>query len=619
MNHPLSTPTSNPLTIHAHAILIRDLEDNGNVLSDTHKEALCALLDEMTGYLEGRVSGRRAFSLGTGTGKTSAIIAWLTALHRLGYDDVSVAVSASKVEALCDLKKALLAKGIHDSLIGLKHSHLTASLPSTGNDDRRYQLVTHARVRGQNDTPLFLEHRGKRRSLMIYDESLIRSDVEAIPIGLFREDVAALRERALSHGTPDIFERLLSYLESAKALIAEALADDDHQSGQAQVLQLPIIDDTERAGYTALLGSDIRMDTIRRFIAIASAPLRLIPTTQDDGLISYDIVVPDEISDVLILDASHPIRKLIHLDPTVTDATPDFVREVKRFDNVIVRQMNRASGRGALAASFAERDPMDRTYSQEVVNLVREIPTEKSILIFTFKPRLNEPDMPDMIRRDLARAGVDIHARDDQGRERISILTWGEETSLNAYSHCEVVILLGILHLSNLNAASRLVAQQDNLEAPVTNTDIQNILDGEVAHVAYQALSRGSCRVVEDGQSKPMEVYLFHKRKHLREALQSVMPGVRWSRWIPTVDTGRQTSKLDLCLMRLKQYLESLGADVMAIRTRDVKKALGLDPGKSSERKLFDRAINELVWLGEWQRQGTSLVRASVVFADEYA
>ena len=603
------------LTNHAHAILIRDLEDRGNLLSDLHKEALYVLLDEMTGYLEGRVSGRRAFSLGTGTGKTSAIIAWLTALHRLGYDDVSVAVSASKVEALCDLKKALLARGIPDSLIGLKHSHLTASLPSTGSDDRRYQLVTHARVRGRNDKPLFLEHKGKRRSLMIYDESLIRSDVEAIPIGLFREEIAALHERASAHDTPDRFENLLGYLDTSKSIISNALTDDGHDSGQAQVLRLPSIDEIDQAGYMALLGSDMRMDNIRRFLMIASAPLRIAKTQQDDGLVWYAIVVPDDVSDVLILDASHPIRELIHLDPTVTDATPDFVREVKRFDNVVVRQMSRASGRGALTASFTERDPADRTYSQEVANLVRDIPSEKSVLIFTFKPRVNEPNMADIIRRDLARAGVDIHARDEQGRERITILTWGDETSLNAYSHCEVVILAGILQLSHLNVASRLVAQQDDLQAPITNADIQKVLDGEVAHVAYQALSRGSCRVVENGQSKPMEVYLFHKRKHLREALESVMPGVRWSRWLPSVETGRQTSKLDLCLMGIKHCLDALSSNVMAISTRDVKHRLGVDTSKPNERKMFDRAVQELVWLGEWTRQGSSLVRASVVFA----
>src|SRR5690606_4528142 len=151
MSETLSEQEVKSLTICAYDILVADLERTGNVLSDSHKNALTALIEEMTGYATGRVVGRRVFSLGTGCGKTSAIIAWITALYRLGYHSVAVSVSASKVEALCDLKRDLIAHDVPESLLGIKHSHREASLASTGNDDRLYQLVTHARVRAGND------------------------------------------------------------------------------------------------------------------------------------------------------------------------------------------------------------------------------------------------------------------------------------------------------------------------------------------------------------------------------------------------------------------------------------------------------------------------------------
>ncbi len=53
----------------AYDILVADLEAVGNVLSDLHKEALEAMVAEMTGFATNRLSGRRCFSLGTGCGK----------------------------------------------------------------------------------------------------------------------------------------------------------------------------------------------------------------------------------------------------------------------------------------------------------------------------------------------------------------------------------------------------------------------------------------------------------------------------------------------------------------------------------------------------------------------
>lgn len=199
----------------AYDILVTDLEAVGNVLSDPHKDALQAMVAEMTGFAAGRLAGRRCFSLGTGCGKTSAIIAWITALHRLGLHQVAVSVSASKIEALCDLKRQLLQHGVPEALIGLKHSDPRASMPSTHDDDRLYQLVTHARVRGGSDQPLFLEHRGQARALMVYDESLIRSDAEVIAERRLRKQLASLREHVCGRPEEVQYQPLFDFGERA--------------------------------------------------------------------------------------------------------------------------------------------------------------------------------------------------------------------------------------------------------------------------------------------------------------------------------------------------------------------------------------------------------------------
>lgn len=611
----LNNQQAEQVTAMAFDILTADLERTGNILSEPHKEALRHLVAEMTGYASGRITGRRAFSLGTGCGKTSAIIAWITALHRLGIRSVAVAVSASKVEALCDLKSALMRHGVPEHLIGLKHSYRDASLPSTGDDDRIYQLVTHARVRGGSDNPLFIQHKGQQRALMIYDESLIRSDVEVISERTLRKQVAALKEDVKGRPVEEQFHGLFGFLEGAIQSISNGLQQQRTYPRSSQLLTVEAPDGIDLDAYRTLVGNSFQWETIRRFLNIVGSPLRLLRTKQDEGLVWYQISVPPELANILILDASYPIRELVKLDSSITDSTPDSVREVKRFDRVTVYQMSHPSGRGATTENFGKRWATDRTMSKEIVQVVERVPEDKAILFFTFKPRPQEANVPDILLRDLSDAGVDVTATTPDGKPRINVLTWGDETSLNRYAHCEVVILVGLLHLPHLDIASLVVGQQDSLEATASNELVEQVIDSEIAHSVYQAISRGACRVVEDGQAKPMEVYLFHRKANLQQTLQSIMPGLVWKTWMPT-HIGEETrlSQIDIQAMQIKAYLEAQPEDRTKIPTREIRAALSIDTGIDRCRKTFDRAIEKLCYSGFWVRHGHSLARMGAMF-----
>lgn len=190
------------VTYTAYDILIKDLESHGNKPGDAHGAALMELVGTMTEYAYGKAYGRKAFGLPTGCGKTSAIISWITAIHRLGLEDIAVSVAASQVEALCGIKRKLIEHGVPEHQIGLKHSQDgIASEPSTGREDRRFQLVTHARVRAGNDDELFLKHKGSRRKVMIYDETLFRSDTASVPMHEVSVALAAFCVHAGSLGT----------------------------------------------------------------------------------------------------------------------------------------------------------------------------------------------------------------------------------------------------------------------------------------------------------------------------------------------------------------------------------------------------------------------------------
>ncbi len=180
------------LTCLAYEVLIDRLEYYGNEPSEAQKDALYEILGTYTFMAQGVISGRYAFPLATGLGKTQSIAAWLGALNYLGHDHISAAVCASKVEALCDLKRDLMEHfQVPESKIGLFHSYDFdrdkvgqpgfASLPSTSDhESKQIILVTHNRVRGKCGPERYNTFQGESRDLVIWDESLIVSDARAI-------------------------------------------------------------------------------------------------------------------------------------------------------------------------------------------------------------------------------------------------------------------------------------------------------------------------------------------------------------------------------------------------------------------------------------------------------
>ena len=110
--------------------LILKLYLYGNRPSLAQYDALWKLCKAYSDMAIGRIRGRFAFPLTCGAGKTLSVIAFCQALRLLqlrgtrpDMDRVSVLVSASKVEALCQLKRDLLKAGVPEDWIGLYHSY----------------------------------------------------------------------------------------------------------------------------------------------------------------------------------------------------------------------------------------------------------------------------------------------------------------------------------------------------------------------------------------------------------------------------------------------------------------------------------------------------------------
>lgn len=607
-----TTAGGHMLTVQSFELLINDLASYGNLTGNNQRLALYELLTEMTAFALGIANGRKAYSLPTGCGKTSAIIAWVSTVYCLGLDDIALSVSAFTVSALCDIKIALIAHGVPESEIGIKYANAALLLyPSTGNEDRRIQLVTHARVSGGVDDELFIKHRGVSRALMIYDESLIKATSGAIAKKNLSADVAWLSEIVKGTKLEPDYKQLLTYLKSACEQIEAALEIIKRNPNEVVMVELPVLNAKDCHLYLKLAGKYPRCSHILELIENTDMKLRVGTSGQGAGVVWYEISIPQELSNILILDASYPIRRLIHLDTSIIQGSKLSKLSIKRFENVVFHEMKACSGRSAMQKNFSYASKEERNISREIVEVVKNTNVSKSILVVTFKRNYGEVDIQKVITQDLREAGVDTELSTSSGAKRINFLTWGNETSLNTFSHCEVVVIVGVLQLPLLSLASKIIGQKDDIRASVDNSCIADVSDGEQAHSVYQALSRGSCRVVEYGQAKAMHVHLINNNKKLKPLLKEVMQGATWLQWNELYNVEKNMAKQDIVAMKIKNFLDALPVVWARVSTKELKEHVLESIADSASVKRFNRGLTKVLdeYFNGWSKQGHSLVR----------
>ena len=610
------------LAFAAHGILKADLERYGNVISGMHNSALLELLHTFSEYCAGSAKGRRAFAMPTGMGKTSAIVAFLTALHRLGHL-IPVAVAASRVESLCRLKRDLVEHGVPADCIGLKHADPSASEPSTGNVSRQFQLITHARVRSGRDFALFGEHEGSARPLCIYDETLMRTDTFALSDSDLRKAVSLLTIE-LEKRTDPLSEGLLRFLTNASQIVTDALhglrtEGDTYRNGKGVVF--PALDETTVENYCDAVrqagrGLGSWAPKLVSLLLISQEFLQVVTGEQGGGLVGVREAIPPALRNVVILDASTPIRELVHLDVTVTTVQGIPSKNLKSFEAVEVYQLLASGGRSSIESSFIHRNGKPSAVSREVIDIIRDCHTARAFLIFSFLSR--QVDVLGELKRDLAGAGINLMQGTVEGKARFEFLTWGNQEGLNGYEHCDVVIMAGVLHRSHLDLAATVKGQVRHLKEPTPSDRLRDLVESEIAHVVYQGASRGSCRRTRDGKAMPMKLYLIHRNRSLKTILDGVMPGAVWSypepRHLKKASSDGKSAQL---FAQLLAHLRTLPDEVNSVSSRTAKAAIGVGTG-NSERVAFTRCC-EFLDLDEhgWATKGRSFVRGAEAYGFE--
>lgn len=597
------------LNLNAFGKLVARLEAFGNILSERQREALFELVGRYTLLAGGKTPGRHAFPLATGLGKTQSIVAWIATVHEMGLEHISVAVCQSQVEALCTLKRELMEAGVPEEKIGLLHSYGKhgASLPSTeDNDTRPYLLCTHARVMGKGGVEEFNQYLSHERNLLIWDESLLKSRGRSL--SHIEVDSAlgwAERRYKLKEGAGEC----LAYLQAAVDLFTQEKGRQE-QGHKPEPIALPELTSEELDQYKLILGSNPVVEPLHDLLDASQQPLRVVSLSQGGGAwIQYDLVVPAELQNIVILDASQPIRELCKMDKTILKEAA-YSRGVVTYENVTFHQLKHSAGRGGITEAFNQK-AHERYLSKEIAQVVKSIPEEQGVILFTFLTHKGAKiDLTNILKQDLVRAGFDLQAKLPDGKERFVWLTWGNETSLSQYSYCENVIMVGILHRSLMDLSASVIGQKEDIQAEIEETTLKDIEASEVAHCVYQGASRASCRTLTMGKANPTKVWLVYPRNGLEERVRQVMPGVQWMTWEPSFIPVK--GKIENHSKVIEDYLSRF--EMESISAVQLKKETGLTdvPNRtfSEARKLA------LSRLPEWNYEGRSFVYKSIWITD---
>jgi len=629
--------------------LIRDLRSFGNEPSETHQEALRLILSRYSKIAAGVDTGRFVYPLFTGGGKTRSIISWISTVESIG-NPWSVAVSASQVEQLCELKRALIKEGVPAEKIGLIHSYkyneekaaalmdpscpLTelpngyASEPASDPNPNKYQylLLTHQRIKAKGDTKQSLSVKeamkwnGRPRSLLIYDESLLKTSPDYLKVTELRKALSAmeinLEEHFKDHHVPEWLPAF-RLLEGLVGCTKEEINRQTTESLDPRSFTLKIPDDVNwtevRKAIKAPPGHQRETEwaVMRKAVdLVLDSSLRVI-TKQglSDALITYDLEFDSTMDRVVVLDASFPVRVLEQLDSSLKqeEGYQDLMHNSISYENTEVRILENGAGRSTISRGLFHRE---KKLSAEIARVINEeISTDEGIIIFTYKDKPDSPILT-LLKDQLRSHGVDLSVTLEDGTQRVNFLTWGSETSLNSLSHCQNVILAGVLHLDEAMVASWTLAQSGDIEGHLSREDVEKSQAGEILHRVYQALSRGCQRVFLGHQTKPMRAWITmdkSKRGMLMDGLPVVMPGVSFERAENSL-LSKGVYHRELAQM-ISQHLKASGVEKLS--SRAVKEAL-IEAGHQITERTWKLAREYFTQTEtSWKLRGRSFVQVT--------
>lgn len=229
-----------------------------------------------------RLLGRYVLPLSAGSGKTTFMVAWCATIHRFKMD-YSVAIASFQVKDCFNLREQLIAEGIPEDEIGVKHSYSVEDMagienacPSTDTPwKHRFLLVTHARLKDVKSRKDPLSFHGGARSIIFWDEEFRSRKGFHFNIHKLRKDISGFIRVADDLSLKGISNEELSSIKKILQRVLTCLESHLGHSDEPKAL-LPKLD----------IGADTQRETL--FEAVIKREMTLLGLNMDERIITKD-------------------------------------------------------------------------------------------------------------------------------------------------------------------------------------------------------------------------------------------------------------------------------------------------------------------------------------------
>ncbi|WP_419174246.1 bifunctional DNA primase/polymerase [Desulfosediminicola sp.] len=587
--------------------LVHMLHDYGNQISEGQKRVLASLMLLYAGLAQGLLAGRIAAPLPTGFGKTTSIVALLKTAEKkkmLGNNGFTVAVAAARVQQTIDIYEELLKAGVAKELISMIHHDENATHPATiGQDgafitDRPILLATHNKVIGQKINEQLTE-----RTFIIWDESLISTNAKYFNMKDLNLGVAAFRDASKQHG---VRPETVRFVEDCVASIEKNIAEQK-ETGEKSVLRLPIweadiaLEDIKRVIQKERhLAYKTAMETLVAMVEVTDHDMSVHIANNTELVISYEVVVPDELQNVVVLDASAEINELMKLDESIYK--PENFPEIPvTYLDTVVHRIDHKAGRAA-----TEKALNGEKLKSAILEIIRKHPSE-SILLFTYKHRNGELNHRQAIEEYLTENGIDIQEQLD-GRNRFNWLTHGNETASNKYAHCTVALFVGVLFQNDGAYISKTIGQLRDHSSTLNAGEVTKVLRGLQAQAVHQGMNRCASRRIKNDKAGAVNVYYTYPNESLSGHLNHVLPDADFRLY--NSDVLQPRTMKGKVQKRIVDKLATLPDNISKISSKALSSLVPelATMSKSHRRRVMSELIADPSI--PWMSSGRSLIKA---------
>jgi hypothetical protein len=520
-------------------------------------EEMCQALEDIALTLEKMVDGEAdnkiyLSSLAPGIGKTQTICFFLNLLLKdEQYRDQGILIGLSTYD---EIESYIERMGVDKSNMAILTSDKKLNgLGNSNQNEAQVLFTTQQRMdiklkQYENFSKAHeFYYKGKPRQIRIWDESFLPGK----PITTRRDDLLFLIG-ALRRTHQDLA------VELDELLNVVLMAAQDKT-----LIDLPNLKEKHDLSLNELTGLLKKQGKTQTEIGNASNFWFLLGrsvSVRKDGLmgstaLSYEETMPDDISPLLVLDASGNCRAtydemVSHRNNVVRLKTAD-----KDHSDLEVHHWITGGGK----SSFHKRAD---EYVDGIANTINNDP-DKSWLIIIHKDIEN---LEDRIKSLLEY--VDL--------SKVHFITWGNHRATNKYAEVDRVILAGTLYYSpsQYESLGRLAAGRPPEDGEYPKSSINRIALGELKHVILQGACRGAVRLCKGSKCRPCKIFIMGAKSSgvKPELFQELFPKSTYHLWRPI--TRELTGKVKAAMDYLRERFSDPEEDF--VHFTDVMDAIGM-------------------------------------------